>query len=168
MKRNLLFILVALLPVVASAYDAKIDGIYYNFSEGNAVVTRNNIDAGSYSGDVSIPESVTYNGNTYSVTSIDIGAFGYSSKLTSVNIPESVTNIGSSAFVACSALISVTIPNGVTSIEKMTFWGCSGLTSVTLPSNLTHIGYLTFAFCITSCDSTLTIYPYTKIYAPTS
>ena len=39
MKRNLLLILVALLPVVASAYDAEIDGIYYNISGDEASVT---------------------------------------------------------------------------------------------------------------------------------
>lgn len=32
MKRRLLIILFFLLPVVASAYDAKIDGIYYNLN----------------------------------------------------------------------------------------------------------------------------------------
>ena len=131
MKRNLLFILVASLPLVANAYDAKIDGIYYNFSEGNAVVTWDEfIEAGSYSGDVSIPESVTYNGKTYPVTSIGGNAFGYCDKLTSVTIPESVTIIDDSAFKACSALISIIIPNGVTSIGKLAFAGCSNLTNV--------------------------------------
>ena len=40
MRRNLLLLLTALLPLAASAYDAEIDGIYYNFiSEDEATVT---------------------------------------------------------------------------------------------------------------------------------
>ena len=65
MKRNLLTILVALLPLLASAYDAKIDGIYYNFSGNNAIVTYQryndsyHIYSSDYSGAVVIPSSVT-------------------------------------------------------------------------------------------------------------
>ena len=59
MKRNLLLILVALLPMVASAYDAKIDGIYYKFSRDKATVTYQKYGNSDYSGSVVVPESVT-------------------------------------------------------------------------------------------------------------
>ena len=175
MKRNLLFILVALLPVVASAYDAKIGDIYYNFSGVEATVTSQkdywmSNKGSAYSGDVVIPSSVTYNGTTYSVTGIGSYAFDDCSGLTSVTIPNSVTSIGSSAFSGCTGLTSVnipdgvnkidyytffhcsslttiTIPNSVTSIVECAFIGCSGLTSVTIPNNVTSIGYGAFAFC---------------------
>ena len=68
-----------------------------------------------YSGVVNIPASVTYNGMTYPVTSIQF-AFYDCSGLTSVSIPNSVTSIGNYAFYNCSGLTSVTIPNSVTSI----------------------------------------------------
>ena len=60
MKKVILFILLALLPVVASAYDAEIDGIYYNFSGDAAQVTyksniNNMIYVSDYSGSVVIP-----------------------------------------------------------------------------------------------------------------
>ena len=73
MKRNLLFTLMALLPIVANAYNAKIDGIYYNFSGENATVTSDGTN--SYTGEVVIPESVIYNGGVYRVTSIGYRAF---------------------------------------------------------------------------------------------
>ena len=110
MKRNLLFLLVALLPMVASAYDAEIDGIYYNLSEDHAVVTWDNIHDGghlSYYGDVFIPESVTYNGKTYPVTSIDANAFADCMYMFSVTIPKSVTSIGNKAFHHCPNLTDV-------------------------------------------------------------
>ena len=78
---------------------------------------------------VIIPETVTYDGTTYSVTSIGYSAFRDCKSLTSITIPNSVTSIGHSAFWGCSGLKSITIPNSVTSIGEAAFAGCSGLTS---------------------------------------
>ena len=98
----------ALLPLVANAYfDACIDGIYYNFSEGEAEVTSDNI--ASYSGSVVIPPSVTNNGNTYPVTSIAEESFLNCVELTSITIPGSVNHIASSAFNGCRSLTAVHI-----------------------------------------------------------
>ena len=83
-----------------------------------------------YSGDVVIPSSVEYNGNSYNVTSIGDHAFCYCSGLTSISIPNSVTSIGRSAFSDCSGLTSITIPNSVTNIGGSAFSYCSNLASV--------------------------------------
>ena len=101
MKKQLLLLFLALLPLFASAYDAKIDGIYYNFSGDKAIVTCHDYNTRSYSGSVSIPSEVTYNGKTYSVTSISDRAFYGCYGLTSIIIPNSVTTIGDYAFYDC-------------------------------------------------------------------
>ena len=119
MKKIITSILLALLPLVARAYDAYIDGIYYNFSGDEATVTS--YDMGAV---VVIPATVTYYSTTYSVTSIGDSAFECCSSLTSVTIPNSVTSIGNSAFAQCSSLTSVTIPNSVTSIGNSAFAQC--------------------------------------------
>ncbi|MCH5245801.1 MAG: leucine-rich repeat domain-containing protein, partial [Muribaculaceae bacterium] len=98
------------------AYDFIIDGIYYKIIDATKkTVEVTNFD--SYLGTVNIPATVTYSGNTYSVTSIGDFAFESCSGLTNVTIPNSVTTIGNYAFAYCSGLTSVTIPNSVTTIE---------------------------------------------------
>ena len=66
---------------------------------------------------------ITYQGKSYSVTSIGWGAFAGCSVLNSITIPNSVTSIGMDAFYGCSSLTSITIPNSVTSIEGGAFEG---------------------------------------------
>ena len=126
----LLLIATCLFSTNAFAYDAKIDGIYYNFNGNEAEVTYKNTSYNSYTGDIAIPESVVFNEKTYSVTSIGYNAFYKCSGLTSVTIPNSVTSIGNQAFRDCSGLTSVTIPNSVTKIGNYAFDGCDGLTKV--------------------------------------
>ena len=100
-----------------------------------------------YTGSVVIPETVTYNGTTYSVTSIGYEAFSYCSAMTSIIIPNSVTGIGYSAFNQCSGLTSVTIPNSVTNINYDAFAYCSGLTSLTIGNSVKSIGSGAFYNC---------------------
>lgn len=99
-------------------------------------------------GNLIIPEYVTYNNKTYRVTGLDNNyAFSGCDGLTSVTIPNSVTSISADAFKDCSGLTSVTIPNSVTSIGTYAFSGCSGLTSVTIPNSVTGIGKYAFQNC---------------------
>jgi hypothetical protein len=97
-----------------------------------------------YAGDISIPDSVFYNGNYYKVTSIEEYAFCYCYDLTSINLPNSVTSIGREAFGDCLGLTSIIIPNSVTSIGQSTFYNCSSLSSITIPSSVTSIGSRAF------------------------
>ena len=129
----LLFVASCLFSTNAIAYDALIDGIYYNLieSEGQAEVTRGYSGyLGCYRGTVTIPEAVSHNGETYFVTSIGEYAFYDCPNLTSVSIPNSVTSIGDDAFNSCSGLTSVTIGNSVTSIGGGAFDSCTELKKV--------------------------------------
>ena len=97
-KSLLLALLATMLPQVASAYDFMVDGLCYNYNgDGTSVtVTYEGTGAEGYgysnlNGDLVIPPSVTYDGTTYSVTTIGGRAFYGCSGLTSVTIPNSVT-----------------------------------------------------------------------------
>ncbi len=127
MKKLLLLFVMMLLPLVASAVE--IDGINYKLNSENK--TAEVIQRSNYSGDIVIPEKVTYDNSEYSVTSIGNYAFSSCTSLTSITILNSVTSIGNYAFYKCTGLTSITIPNSVTSIGESVFYGCSELTSVT-------------------------------------
>src|SRR5574344_540457 len=124
----------------------------------------------SYSGNLVIPSTVSYNGNTYSITSIGerafaeydnllsvtmpntiktikAEAFSYCTGLTSLVIPNSVTNIYNNAFEYCVLLQSVTIPSSVTVLGGNVFYNCWGLISVVLPNNMEYISSYAFANC---------------------
>ncbi|MBQ9143505.1 MAG: leucine-rich repeat domain-containing protein, partial [Paludibacteraceae bacterium] len=112
--------------------------------DGTATVVKCATD---YSGNVSIPTVVTYNGTTYTVTSISENAFKECGYLTSVTIPNSVTSIGRMAFAYCWSLESVTLSENISSIEDRTFYDCESLTSITLPNNVTYVGENAFGYC---------------------
>lgn len=143
-----LLLLALLLPATATAHDFEVDGIYYNIINGNEASVTSSPTSSKYTGDVTIPAIVIYNGTTYSVTSIGNSAFSGCSGLTSVTIPNSVTIIGEGAFISCSGLTSIDIPNSVTTIAGLAFYGCSGLASITIPNSVTNIGYNPFYGCI--------------------
>ena len=144
--------LAVLLSLPMLAEKVEIDGINY---ELNTKVKRASVIAkssGKYSGDVVIPESVVYEGNAYSVTSIGEYAFNQCYSLTSVTIGNSVTSIGRCAFDFCFGLTSVTIPNSVTSIEDEAFMGCPVLDSIYISDiaawcNIVYEGYDSHPSC---------------------
>ena len=146
-----LLLLALLLPATSIAHDFCVDGIYYNINGTEATVTYKGAYSNSYnnvySGDVTIPLTVTYNGTTYSVTSIGSSAFYDCSSLASVTIPNSIKTIGNDAFWGCTSLTSVTIPNSVTSIGAQAFSGCGRLTSIDIPNSVTSIGNDAFSYC---------------------
>ena len=146
MKKQLLFLVMMMLPLVASADAVEINGIYYNLitKAQQAEVTSN---PNQYTGSIVIPESVNYNEVTYSVTSIGNKAFRDCSALTSIKMPNSVTSIGGEAFAYCIGLTSVTIPNSVTTIIFGAFAGCYSLTSINIPNSVTKIDNEIFSGC---------------------
>ena len=107
--RILLFALSVLSTSKGFAYSFQVDGLCYNINGSEATVTYRTTSYNSYSGNVTIPSTVTYNGRTYSVTSIGSYAFYKCTGLTSVTIPESVTSICKAAFHDCTGLVAVNI-----------------------------------------------------------
>lgn len=130
------------------AYDAEIDGIYYDFSGEEAIVTfREKYNKIDYKGDIVIPESVNYEGKEYRVTEIGRSVFYGCDKITSVSIPESVVRIADWSFFQCSGLTTINLPKGLNYIGTGAFQECSGLTSVVIPGSVKNIGGQAFYQC---------------------
>ena len=123
-------------------------------------------------GDVVIPENVTYNGVTYTVTEISDDATNDLPYMTSMNIPFSVTNLGTRVFYNCDNLqyvksyipvyqiyqekVLLAAPVDDTEFEvsedcsriwNNAFKFTEKLTKLTLPRSLTYIGYNAFVGC---------------------
>ena len=122
--------------------------------------------------DLVLPETVEYNGVTYTVTSIGKGAFARKNGLNSIVIPNTVVLIAESAFASNWGLASIEIPASVVEIGTRAFeWAgniaevkfaansqlkilgtsafshAKGLKSIELPEGLTTIKNCAFADC---------------------
>ena len=125
--------------------------LYYNVLSNSTVSVTYEQYAHSYNydeidGDLIIPSTVTYNGKTYTVTSIGDAAFN-NCPMRSVTIPSTVTSIGKGAFTMCTMLTNVTIPNNVTKMGDGAFYYCYNLRSISISDNITSIGEVTFMYC---------------------
>lgn len=133
--KTLATIVACLVAVNMWAYDYEQDGIYYDlvdYSDGSGVATvENNGDFNTYSGHVTIPASIFYNGKTYEVTGIGYQAFKNCTELTGVTIPEGVTMMLNESFAGCTALTDITLPSTMYSIYNNAFIGCTALSSIT-------------------------------------
>lgn len=148
MKKNLFIFLSLILFGIsfsAKAYDFAVsnsstcttdDSIYFNITSSTTPYTVEvtfsgelYCDYNKYTGDISIPSTVTYNGITYSVTKIGNCAF-YGSSVTRVSTNFNITTIGNSAFWNCSQMDNYTILTPVTYIGSGAFQGCTSLTYI--------------------------------------
>ena len=146
-----------------------IDGINYMLHETindqdetvrTATVACQNINL---SGDIVIPEKVTYAPKDYDVTDIFTSIIelngddrGYSSGegafqdcgITSVSLPATITTIPTKAFYGCQQLKSVTLPEGITTIRAGAFANCSSLEEIYLPETINYMeGWYIFRNC---------------------
>lgn len=129
-------------------YDFEEDGIFYKITaEGKVSVCSETTDYNSYSGQVTIPATVTHDGVTYKVSGIQEDAFRGCVELTDVTIGAYVTTIGNRAFMSCISLTSVTLGDYVITLGSEVFSSCSNLASVTLGSGLAQIGANAFYGC---------------------
>ncbi len=102
--------------------DLTIDGIKYKITGDNTVaVTYPNEKQPSstnkcpYSGEVTIPASITVKGQTYNVTEVGDYAFHYAD-ITALNLPEGITRLGYKAIYQ-TQLTEIAVPNSVTLMD---------------------------------------------------
>ena len=141
------------------------------------------VDGENAQGELIIPETVNYEGVTYTVTEIGYEAFYQCSGLTGnlvipstvdtimtrafkncsgftgdLVIPNSVRHLGGGAFEWCYGFDgTLVLPEAIPAIYSYTFQGCTGLTgTLNIPSTVTSIGPAAFGYC-TGFTGTLVI-----------
>ena len=138
MKKKIYSLLLLLcLPLVASAQMFNIGNLWYVLDSTGAVVISKG-DGTKYAGEITIPESVIYEEELYSVRSIDDWAFYDCPNLIEVKILGSVETIGSGAFQNCLNLTSIEIPSSVKSIAYNAFYSCPRLTNIVVDEDNTY------------------------------
>lgn len=144
------------------ATHARTDG-----SDDNKIIAAAN--AATYTGSLTVPASVVYQGIELKVAALDERIFHGSTALesveiiapvdclppysfndctalTTVKLPESITSIGTYAF-AYSALTSMQLPETVSLLGERCFFQCNKLESVNLPQALETVSDYTFSYC---------------------
>ena len=147
--------------LVPDQFHVTIDGIRYMLKNGEASVA---IQPATLSGEVTIPEQVTYEDIDYPVTTVMgsywsywqgqndngwyvfNGAFG-KTQVTKVTLPASIKTIERHAFNMAQDLKEVVLSEGVTEIGIHAFSFCPELKTVNIPSTVTHLPMGIFYEC---------------------
>lgn len=137
-------------------------------------------------GDITIPETVTYDGKTYTVTELAGSMFEDCGDLISVTLPSTITSVDGNAFHNCANLqyvksyvdiyddkTLIAAPVGATEFELAMGYGSvyrnafkftENLTKLTLPRSLTEIGEKAFS----GCKALTEMYVYSKTVPSTA
>ncbi len=127
-----------------------IGDIRYMLKDGEAYV---DIQPETLSGDITIPEKVTYDDTEYPVTTImgsyDVNLSGSftDTQVTKVTLPSSIKTIGLQAFKKAQNLQEVVLNEGITEIVEGAFIKCPELTTINIPSTVTVIHKGLFKDC---------------------
>ena len=157
--RTILAAILMLCCATLSAHDFEVEGIYYNIlsKEDRTVEVTYRESYIEYSGNVVIPANVTYEGTTYSVTTIGNDAFNSCWYITSITIPNSVTTIGDGAFYYCDGITSITVDKNnpvydsrnncnaiIETASNTLLWGFQ---NTIIPNSVTTIKEFAFGTC---------------------
>lgn len=132
----------------------KQDGFRYEFKyELNqadhtaTLVVANSVNSAHYAdAELTVLETITYQGTDYTVTTIGEEAFRYS-QVKILHLPDTITTIEKGAFIYCYYVEELDIPAGVTSIGENAFWRCHVLKEVVIPQGVTVIPDGAFSQC---------------------
>lgn len=170
----LLFFIMNVCSIPASAYDFMYQGIAYDVlssADKTVAVTKLGGSSKYTLTNISIPQTVVYNETDYTVTYISSGAFYDCDKTVSITLPETIDSIGVIAFASMDNLKSINIPYNTKKIDGSAFSynkslsdikidgelleeigddafnNCVSLESIELPNSVKRIGESCFSGC---------------------
>ena len=104
MNRILIVVLLTVLPSVVNAFsgEVEVNGLWYDIvTKANTAKVISSKGA-KYSGEITIPASIEYEGIVCNVVSIKENTFSDCSDISSITIGSNITSIGKSAFQNCA------------------------------------------------------------------
>ena len=146
--RTTLTLLLVFVCHVVLAYDFTVNGLAYNFINGQDTLVEVVAGDNLYTGDIEIQKNITYNDKSYTVSRIGNYAFAGCPSLSSISLPEGLTSIGEGCFSGCVSLNTINIPDSVKEIGARGFAACTQLSNIKLSSSLEIIGDYCFSGCI--------------------
>ena len=123
-----------------NAQDFVYNNLEYSINYDGATVTvLGHVDGYEATGTLNIPSVAYFNGNPYTVTAIDDGAFRYCQGfIGTLVLPNTLEEIGDDAFDKCGFTGVVTIPALVDYIGETPFYGCEGIDGFVVDPSNTH------------------------------
>ena len=133
---------------LASTVDTfTVDNITYEVTGDNTVSVTQKGGGTLYSGNITIPSTVSYENTTYNVTAIGKDAFRSCKDLGAVTVPSSVKTIGQTAFGYIgnpmdmgTNTFSITLNEGLETIGAEAFIGSRKLKNIHIPASVTTLG----------------------------
>lgn len=118
-----------------------------------ATVTGYSANADTSATRLVIPATISYGGDTYTVTAIGDAAFKNNAILTEIQFPDTLVTIGKQAFMGASALTEIILPDSVTLVDDEAFSFYKSFTAdqpnvvtkLKLPAKLERAGIKSFA-----------------------
>ncbi len=169
-KALLNFIFLALLMAITgvanlNAQTFAVDNLMYSIHD-DSVTLWGHVDGQNATGELIIPESVTYEGMSLAVTAIGQFAFYGCNGLTgSLTIPISVINIGHAAFAGCDGFTAISVNNGNPVYDSRDNCNAiiktanneliAGFKNTIIPNTVTSIGDDAFEICISLTNITI-------------
>lgn len=96
---------------------------------------------------ITVPQSIVYEGVNYQVVRIDDQAFRYCHFLKSIQLPDGLREIGFQTFMNCTQLIEIHLPHTLQKIDEMAFYGCASLETVYVGKKLKRWPEMCFSDC---------------------
>lgn len=127
----------------------QVDGVWYDLDDETLSATVASSLTESYCGDVAIPPSIDYDGNTYAVNAIHGGAFtGYVEDTTAIkNLDLNAQMAELPRNIFGKRLEGIVIRGSITGIPDFAFSTCDSLRRVVLGDNVKSIGQYAFSYC---------------------
>lgn len=157
------------LTISASAYDFEVDGIQYDITSFTDLTVKAISLSSDSTKNVVIPNVVSFNGRSLSVTELGDSFASDNSLIKTVSVGENIKtipnnafrncislekadiraslNISSGAFLGCESLTEIIFSDNIIRIDSNAFSGCSKLESIQLPESLAILGEAAFKDC---------------------